>query len=64
MHQQIENYYKGLPYQQEFSFKYDGKYVHIEEQISLELEYMQFIEFLETTNLNRLEQNGLYMMTN
>ena len=47
MHQQIENYYKGLPYQQEFSFKYDGKYVHIEEQISLELEYMQFIEFLE-----------------
>ena len=47
MSEQIENYYKGLPYQQEFSFKYDGKYVHIEEQISLELEYMQFIEFLE-----------------
>lgn len=46
MHQQIENYYKGLPYQQEFFFKYEGKYVYIEEQISLELEYMQFIEFL------------------
>lgn len=47
MHQQIESYYKGLPYQQKFSFKYEGKYVHIEEQISLELEYTQFIEFLE-----------------
>lgn len=45
MHKQIENYYKGFPYQQEFFFKYDGQYVHIEEQISLEDEYMQFLEF-------------------
>ena len=47
MHQQIENYYKGLPYQQEFSFKYKGKYVQIEEQIKLESEYLQFMDFLE-----------------
>ena len=47
MHQQIENYYKGLPYQQEFTFKYEGKYIHIEEKISLEPEYIQFKEFLE-----------------
>ena len=46
MHQQIENYYKGLSYQQDFSFRYKGKYVHIDEQITLELEYMQFMEFL------------------
>lgn len=47
MHQQIENYYNGLPYQQEFPFKYEGKYVHVEERVSLELEYMQFMEFLK-----------------
>lgn len=47
MHQQIENHYKGFSYQQEFSFKYEGKYVHIEDRISLELEYMQFMEFLK-----------------
>ena len=47
MHQQIENHYKGLSYQQEIPFKYEGKYVHIEERISLELEYMQFVEFLK-----------------
>ena len=46
MHQQIENYYKGFPYQQEFFYTYEGKYVRIEEQISLEVEYMQFIEFI------------------
>lgn len=46
MHQQIENYYKGLPYQQDFSFRYKGKYVHIDEHITLELEYMQFMDFL------------------
>lgn len=47
MHQQIENYYKGLPYQQEFYFKYKGRYVQIEEQIRLEHEYSQFMEFLK-----------------
>lgn len=47
MHQQIQNYYNGLPYQQEFSFKYKGKYVQIEEQIKLEPEYSQFKEFLK-----------------
>lgn len=47
MHQQIENYYKGLSYQQEFLFIYKGKYVRIEDRISLELEYMQFMEFLK-----------------
>ena len=47
MHMQIENYYEGLTYQQEFSFKYEGKYVQINKQISLECEYMQFIEFLK-----------------
>lgn len=46
MHKQIENFYKGFPYQQKFLFKYDGQYVHIEEQIFLEDEYMQFLEFL------------------
>lgn len=47
MHQQIENYYKGLPYQQEFPFKYNGKYIHLNEQINLEIEYGQFVEFLK-----------------
>ena len=47
MHQQIENHYNGLPYQQTFSFRYKGKYIHLEEEISLELEYMQFTEFLK-----------------
>lgn len=46
MHLQIENYYKGLPYQQKYLFKYKGKYVHKEELINLECEYMQFMEFL------------------
>lgn len=52
MHQQIENYYKGLPYQQEFAFKYNGKYVQIEEQIKLEPEYLQFMEFLKNHRFN------------
>lgn len=50
MHQQIENYYKGLPYKQEFSFNYEGKYVHIEEQITLDHEYAQFMEFSKNHN--------------
>lgn len=50
MHQQIENYYKGLPYQKKFYFKYEGKYIHIEKQVSLELEYTQFIDFLKCHN--------------
>lgn len=47
MHQQIENYYKGLLYLQEFPFRYKGKYIQIEEQIKLESEYSQFMEFLK-----------------
>jgi hypothetical protein len=47
MHLQIENYYKGLPYQQQFPFKYRGKYVHIDEVITIEQEYSQFMEFLK-----------------
>ena len=47
MHLQIANYYKGLPYQQEMPFKYEGKYVCIEELMNIELEYMQFMEFLK-----------------
>ncbi len=47
MHQQIENYYKGLPYLQEFPFRYNGKYIHLNEQINLEIEYGQFVEFLK-----------------
>lgn len=50
MHQQIENFYKGLIYQQEYTFKYSGKYVHIEEEITLEVEYMQFQNFLKSHN--------------
>lgn len=47
MHQQIKNYYNELPYQQEFCFKYNGKYINLEEQISLEHECVQFMDFLE-----------------
>lgn len=47
MHLQIENYYKGLPYQQEYSFKYNGKYICLNEQINLEIEYGQFMEFMK-----------------
>ena len=47
MHQQIENYYNGFTYQQEFFFKYKGKYVQIEEHIKLEHEYLQFMKFLK-----------------
>ncbi len=47
MHQQIENYYKGLPYLQEFPFRYNGKYIHLNEQINLEIEYGQFVGFLK-----------------
>lgn len=47
MHLQIENYYKEFTYQQEFTFNYKGKYVQINELISLECEYLQFMDFLE-----------------
>lgn len=47
MHQQINNFYNRLPYQKEYSFKYKGKYVQKEEQIKLENEYLQFMEFLK-----------------
>lgn len=47
MHLQIENYYKGVTYQHEFLFKYEGKYVKINNQVSLEREHMQFMEFLK-----------------
>lgn len=50
MHQQIENYYNGLPYQQEFNFKYEGKYVQMEELVNLEPEYTQFMEFKKEHN--------------
>lgn len=47
MHQQIENYYEGGVYQQVYSFIYEGKYVQKNEQISLQCEYSQFMEFLK-----------------
>lgn len=47
MHQQIENYYQGRPYLQEFPFRYKGKYVNLTEQIKLDSEYRQFVEFLK-----------------
>lgn len=50
MHQQIENYYNGLPYQQEFNFKYEGKYVQMEELVNLKPEYTQFMEFKKEHN--------------
>lgn len=46
MHLQIENHYKGMDYQEKYPFKYDGKYIHIDEIVELRCEHSQFMEFL------------------
>ena len=46
MHQQIRNYYHGLPFVNKYRFTYKGKYKHIDTEVSLESEFEQFICFL------------------
>ena len=46
LHQQIQNYYHGLPFIKQYRFTYEGKYTHIDTQISLESEFEQFMTFL------------------
>ena len=46
MHQQIRNYYHGLPFTSQYRFVYNGKYIHEDSEISLESEFEQFKRFL------------------
>ena len=50
MHQQIENYFQGKGFNKEYSYLYKGRYINVEENISLEKECKQFISFLNTHN--------------
>ncbi len=45
MHKQIENFYDGLEYQDEYPFTYEGKYQHADTHISLERERHHFMNF-------------------
>ncbi len=45
MHKQIELSYKGGQYQTMYLFKYAGKYIQNEENVKLDTEYQQFVEF-------------------
>ncbi len=45
MHKQIENAYDGLEYQKVYHFRYNGKYLHADRDISLEQEYHHFMNF-------------------
>lgn len=45
MHKQIELSYKGKQYQTTYLFKYAGKYIQDEENVKLNTEYQQFVEF-------------------
>ncbi len=47
MHKQIENVYNGLEYQEAYHFRYDGKYLHADMEISLEQEHHHFHNFLK-----------------
>ena len=46
MHQQIEGYFKGKQFNKNYPFHYKGKHIDMEENISIEKEYEQFITFL------------------
>lgn len=48
MHKQIENYYRGIPYQQTYPFRYNGKYIHIKDDANIHSEYLQFMSFCAT----------------
>lgn len=45
MHKQIELSYKGKQYQTVYLFKYTGKYIQNEENVKIDAEYQQFVEF-------------------
>ncbi len=45
MHKQIENVYNGLEYQKVYHFRYNGKYLHADTEISLEQERHHFMNF-------------------
>ena len=46
LHQQIRNYYHGLPFCGQYRFVYNGKFIHIDTDVSLESEFEQFTCFL------------------